>query len=42
MHCWFLQLKVADLQEGQELTGTISRCMLYHGAQIDIGADYDA
>ncbi|DBA70392.1 TPA: hypothetical protein ACH3X2_011808 [Trebouxia sp. C0005] len=36
------RLASTDLQEGQELTGTISRCMLYHGAQIDIGADYDA
>ena len=36
-----LQTRLADLRDGQELVGTVFRQMLYHGAQIDIGADYD-
>lgn len=30
-----------DLKEGQEHVGTIFRMMLYHGVQLDIGAEYD-
>lgn len=36
------QMKTDELQEGLELVGTINRCMLFHGAQVDIGAEYDA
>ena len=35
------QTRLADLQDGQVLVGTVFRQMLYHGAQIDIGAEYD-
>ena len=31
-----------NLKEGQILRGTVVRTMLLHGAQIDIGADFDA
>ncbi|KAL3149400.1 hypothetical protein ABBQ32_002196 [Trebouxia sp. C0010 RCD-2024] len=36
------RIQATDLKEGQELIGTINRCMLFHGAQVDIGAQYDA
>ena len=36
-----VQIRLADLSDGQELVGTVFRQMLYHGAQIDIGAEYD-
>jgi hypothetical protein len=39
--CLYLQASLDTVQEGQELTGTISRLMLYYGAQVDIGAEYD-
>ena len=39
--CSVLQTRLADLRDGQELVGTVFRQMLYHGAQIDIGAEYD-
>lgn len=32
---------LAALREGQELTGTVTDCWLYHGAEIDVGAEYD-
>ena len=37
-----MQIKAYDLKEGQEMVGTIGRTMLFHGAQVDIGAEYDA
>ena len=37
-----LQIKAYDIKEGQEMVGTIDRTMLFHGAQVDIGAEYDA
>ena len=27
--------------EGAELTGVVTRMMLYHGAQVDLGTVYD-
>jgi ribosomal protein S1 len=30
-----------ELQEGQVLTGTITDLWLYHGLEVDIGAQYD-
>ena len=33
---------MSELEEGQVLIGTINRCMLFHGAQVDFGAEYDA
>jgi hypothetical protein len=32
---------LAELQEGQVLTGTITDLWLYHGLEVDIGAEYD-
>ena len=37
-----MQIRFEDLEEGQELVGTINRLLLLHGAQVDIGAEYDA
>jgi hypothetical protein len=34
-------MRLEDLRDGQELVGTVFRQMLYHGAQIDIGCEYD-
>ena len=31
-----------ELQEGQELVGTINRLLLLHGVQVDIGVQFDA
>ena len=42
MHAFAMQIKAYDLKQGQEMVGTINRCMLFHGAQVDIGAEYDA
>lgn len=33
--------KLADLKEGTVLTGTVTSLMLYHGIQLDLGAEYD-
>ena len=35
------QTRMEDLRDGQELVGTVFRQMLYHGAQIDIGCEFD-
>ena len=35
-------MDLAELEEGQELVGTINRLMLLHGVQVDIGAQFDA
>ena len=37
-----LQIPLDKLRVGQVLKGTVTRTMLIHGAQIDIGADFDA
>lgn len=37
-----VQIKFVELEEGQELTGTINRLLLIHGVQVDIGAEFDA
>lgn len=36
------RIPIQDLKEGQVLRGTVIRTMLLHGAQIDIGATFDA
>lgn len=35
------RLALGQLREGEVLQGTVVKTMLYHGAQIDIGAEYD-
>lgn len=32
---------LGELEEGATLTGTVTDIWLYHGAEIDIGAEYD-
>lgn len=34
-------MKLEDLEEGMELTGTVRRVIMVHGVQIDIGAEFD-
>lgn len=36
-----LQAALDSLVEGAELTGVVTRMMLYHGAQVDLGTVYD-
>jgi len=33
--------KLADVEAGFTVTGKVTRLMLYHGIQVDIGAEYD-
>lgn len=33
--------KLEDIKEGAVLTGTVTSLMLYHGIQLDLGAEYD-
>lgn len=35
------RLKLEDIKEGSVLTGTVTSLMLYHGIQVDLGAEYD-
>ncbi len=39
--CVRSQTRIDELKPGMEMTGTINRLMLLHGAQVDIGAEYD-
>ncbi len=36
-----MQRSYTELQEGDVLTGTVTRIMMYHGVQLDLGFDYD-
>ena len=36
-----LQAALDTVVEGAELTGVVTRMMLYHGAQVDLGTVYD-
>lgn len=36
-----VQIKYWELGEGQEHVGTVTRQLLIHGVQIDIGAEFD-
>ena len=35
------QTALGDVVEGAVLKGTVTRLMLYHGIQLDLGAEYD-
>ena len=35
------QAALDTIVEGAELTGVVTRMMLYHGAQVDLGTVYD-
>jgi len=36
-----LQTPLDGLKAGTEMTGVVTRMMLHHGAQVDLGAQYD-
>lgn len=36
-----VQAALDTVIDGAELTGVVTRMMLYHGAQIDLGTEYD-
>lgn len=36
-----VQVKLEDLQEGMEFTGTVNKVLMLHGVVIDIGAEFD-
>lgn len=38
---WSSQTKLEDLKEGTVLMGAVTSLMLYHGIQLDLGAEYD-
>lgn len=35
------QIPLSEIKEGQVLEGVVTRQMLVHGAQVDLGADFD-
>ena len=41
MHSLLPQAGLETIVEGAELTGVVTRMMLYHGAQVDLGTVYD-
>jgi hypothetical protein len=41
MHDLLPQAALDTVVEGAELTGVVTRMMLYHGAQVDLGTIYD-